>query len=188
MAFFILRSRTIRVALLVLAAAAIRASADAPEFDEYQVKAVFLYNFTKFVEWPADAFKSPSEPVAICVLGQAPFGDSLEMAARGKATATRGVVIRVVDPLHLNQCHILFMSASERRRSASILGGLRTLSILTVGETDGFTAEGGVINLKLESQRVRIEINLDAAAQARLQISSKLLSLAQIVKSPAPGK
>ncbi len=151
--------------------------------DEYQVKAAFLYNFAKFVEWPPQAFHDSGAPLTICVLGQNPFGRSLDQAVDGKVVDDRRLVVRqFADVRQVSGCHILFVSASERKVLRSILGDLKESGVLTVGETDGFTADGGVISLLLEGDRVRFEINLDAAGRQKLRISSKLLSLARIVK------
>jgi YfiR/HmsC-like len=159
------------------------AAAEGRLVDEYQVKAAFLYNFAKFVEWPPQAFRDASVPIVICVLGQNPFGRSLEEAVDGKIVEDRRLVVRqFADVRQVSGCHILFVSSSERKSLRVILGDLKDSGVLTVGETDGFTAEGGVISLQLEGDRVRFEINLEAAARQKLRISSKLLSLARIVK------
>lgn len=176
------RSIICRLALLALASAA-GSVAEAPVADEYAVKAAFLFNFVKFVEWPAETFKGPGDPIAICVLGQNPFGTALETLVRNKTVADRAFVVREVSnaPDAL-QCQIIFVSASEQGRVRSILQQLRSHSILTVGEADDFTASGGIIKFKLKGGRVRIEIDPDAAERAKLRISSKLLSLAEIAR------
>lgn len=149
--------------------------------EEYQVKAAFLFNFAKFVEWPAQAFKSPGEPIGICVLGPNPFGSSLEKFVQGKVVGTRKFVVREVrDAQQAGDCHILFVSAEGWTRSLAVLGDIRKCCVLTVGEMEDFIAGGGMINLKLEDARVRVEINPNAAERAQLRISSKLLSLAEI--------
>ena len=151
--------------------------------DVYQVKAVFLYNFAKFVEWPANSFKSSSDPIAICILGQDPFGSSLEDAIHGKTIECRAFVVRqIAGAPQARSCQILFIGSSEQKRFRAVLKELKTSGILTVGETEGFAAEYGVVNFKLEGGKIRLEINVGAAEQNRLRISSKLLSLAQIVK------
>ena len=158
-------------------------NAQAPVADEYQVKAAFLFNFAKFVEWPNDTFKSAEEPIAICILGQNPFGGALEQVVRDKTVGTRPFQVRTVsNPQQASKCQIVFMSASERKHARSLLEELKGHSILTVGEMEDFTANGGVINFKLKEARVRIEIDTGAADQAKLHISSKLLSLAEITK------
>jgi hypothetical protein len=148
------------------------------------VKAFFLYNFTRYVEWPSQKFNSPTDPIVICILGQNPFGNALEQAIHGKALeVSRTVVVRQISDIQPQcNCHILFVSASERKHFRSSTGVIRGSGILTVSETEGFAHDGGVINFRLEDGKVRFEINVDAAGQEQLRISSKLLSLARIVK------
>ena len=170
-------------AFLALAAPLGRIEAEAPIADEYPVKAAFLFNFAKFVEWPPDAFKSPEDPIGICVLGQNPFGSALEDVVRNKIVANRAFLVReIANSQQASKCHIVFVTASERKRFRSLLEELKGRSILTVGETDDFIPNGGVINFKLKDARVRIEIDAGAAERVKLHISSKLLSLAEIVK------
>lgn len=156
------------------------------QVDEYQVKAVFLYNFAKFVEWPGNSFTSPSDPICICILGPNPFGDALSEAVRGKVLEGRPVVVRLIADLPpKSNCQILFINSSSRKLFRSMGGALKDGGILTVGDTPGFIDDGGVINFKLEGGRIRFEINVEAAGKARLSISSKLLSLAQNVRKQA---
>jgi hypothetical protein len=160
------------------------ARARSQEVEEYQVKAAFLYNFAKFVEWPAQAFKTPQDPILICVLGRNPFGSALEDVIRGKSVEGRAFVFRQVeDADEAGACQILFVGWSEGKRFRSLWRARKPAGILTVGEAQGFAASGGVINFKLDAGHVRFEINVDAAEQAQLHISSKLLSLAEIVKT-----
>jgi hypothetical protein len=185
----LLGSRNVTIRLALLACIALRAHADIAPIDEYQVKAAFLYNFAKFVEWPREAFGKSTDPIGICVIGQNPFGSSLEDAVSGKTVNGRAFVVRQISDIkQASRCHILFVSASERRRYSAILGDARAGGVLTVGETDGFAEQGGMVNLKLESGRVQIQINLSAAEEARVRISSKLLSLAQIIQRPVQPK
>ena len=170
------------VAMVTIGIAALACAAE-PVAEEYQVKGAFLLNFTKFVDWPPEAFKGPGDPIAICVLGQNPFGPGLERAARDAVAANRRVSVRQVsDGQQASQCQIVFVGASERKRSRAWLEALRGKSVLTVGEFEGFLANGGVVNFKLEGERVRIEISMAAAERAGLHISAKLLSLAQSEK------
>jgi hypothetical protein len=172
-----------RLALLALIAAIGQVRAEDPVADEYPVKAAFLFNFAKFVEWPADAFKGPDDPFAICVLGQNPFRGALEDVVRNKTVAERGFVVREVsNAQQASKCHIVFVTASERKRFHTLLAELKGHSILTVGEAEDFVANGGVINFKLKDARVRIEVDTGAAERAKLRISSKLLSLAEITR------
>jgi hypothetical protein len=153
------------------------------QVDEYQVKAFFLYNFTRYVEWPAQKFTSPVDAIAICILGQNPFGSALEQAIRGNTIDGRTVVVHQISEIQpQHNCHILFVSASERKRFRSSAGAIKGTGVLTVGEADGFVNDGGVINFKVEGGKVRFEISVEAAAQEQLHISSKLLSLARIVR------
>ena len=152
--------------------------------EEYQVKAAFLYNFGKFVEWPSQAFETPRDPITICVLGHNPFGNALDEVIRGKSIEGRGIVVRLVTGgEQANSCQILFVNAADNKRYRLLCANLKPVGILTVGEAPGFAMGGGVINFKLDGDRVRFEINVDAAEHAQLHISSKLLSLAQIVKT-----
>jgi hypothetical protein len=159
-------------------------AASAQTIDEYQVKAAFLYNFAKFVEWPALTFKTDKDPVRICVLGQDPFGSALNNAVDGKTVLGRPFALSDISSAgQVTDCQILFISSSERKHLRLIFAELRTTGILTVGETDGFGAEGGMVNFKLSDGRVHLEINVEAAGQAKLRINSSVLSLAQIVKT-----
>jgi hypothetical protein len=148
--------------------------------EEYRVKAAFLYNFAKFVEWPAAAFKGPEDPVAVCVLGQNPFGNILEeMVGQNTAGGRSFVVHQLVDSTQAGSCHILFISASERKRVKGILAGLRTQSTLTVSDIPYFALAGGAFGFTLENGKVRIEINLTVTKEKDLRVSSRLLSLAR---------
>ena len=154
------------------------------EINEYQVKALFLYNFSRYVEWPSQSFKAANDPIVICILGQNPFGGALDQAIAGKVVEGRPFVIREISDFQPGgNCQILFVGSTERKRFRLMAARLRGSGVLTVGETQGFTGDGGVINFKLEDGKVRFEIDVDAAAREHLHISSKLLSLAQIVKN-----
>jgi hypothetical protein len=150
---------------------------------EYAVKAAFLFNFAKFVEWPDDAFADPASPLVLCVLGEDPFGDALR-SLKGKTVNGRPLAIRNLATLEgLERCHLLFVCPSEKPVLPKILQAAKGRSILTVGDMEGFAQDGGIINLVVkEENRVSIEINLEAAQRTRLKISSKLLALAKIVK------
>jgi hypothetical protein len=145
---------------------------------EYQVKAAFLLNFARFVQWP-DTGK-PGGPLIIAVLGRDPFGPALEQTIRGKSVNGRELELRYVDRSHnLKGCHVVFVSSSESRHTSEILQKLSGSYVLTVGETDDFTQEGGVIRLLLDGSHVRFDVNRGAAAKNGLKVSSKLLSLAR---------
>jgi hypothetical protein len=151
--------------------------------DEYTVKAAFLYNFVKFVDWPAEAFKRGDDPIRICALGESPIGLALDETVRGKTFAGRPLAaIRISEPSQTSDCQMVFVSSSGQKTLRSILPKMRTTGLLTVGEEDGFAEAGGMINLKLQDGKIHLEINAEAAERAQLRLSSKLLSLARIVK------
>jgi hypothetical protein len=173
----------LRLSLIVLAAGALQLGAQGHAFDEYQVKAAFLYNFAKFVEWPPGTFAHSNDPIVICIVGQNPFGPTLEDMVQGKKIGDRAFAVRrLSDTQQANRCQILFIGAAESKRIRVLLEVLKDAAILTVGETDDFTAAGGIMGFKLEGTRVRIQIALETAEHIRPRISSKLLGLAEIVK------
>jgi hypothetical protein len=146
---------------------------------EYQIKAAFLYNFAKFVEWPPQAFANPQSPIVIGVLGKNVFGDDLERTIHNKTVNHHPFRCEEIHSLReATNCQILFISASEKNRFPRILKDLRGTNILTVSETDQFIQAGGMINFVIENDEVHFQINDDAAKKAGLKISSKLLSLA----------
>jgi hypothetical protein len=155
-----------------------------PPSKEYQIKAVFLFHFAQFVEWPATAFPDAATPIRIGVLGEDPFGAALEEAIRGETIRNRGLVIlrsqRVED---LKNCHLLFIGRLAKGRADQILPQLNSAAVLTVSESEGFAARGGVINFYLEGNKVRFEINPGVAQRHGLKISSQLLSLGRIIDS-----
>ena len=156
------------------------AQADSPS--EYQVKAAFLYNFAKFVEWPLDAFPDPNSPIIFGIVGDDPFeGELTGMIAQKSLSGRKFVVRRFRRTEDLRQCHILFISLSERKFLPQILRSVQGSSILTVADTDGFVRQGGMIGLVLVENRVRLEVNPQLAERSHLKISSKLLALARIV-------
>ena len=145
----------------------------------YQIKAAFLFNFAKFVEWPPESFAAPTSPIVIGVLGQNPFHGDLERTAPGKTVDERPLVIKEFrSPAEATNCHILFISTSEKERLPQILKTLAGTRVLTVGEMNGFTESGGMINFVLEGTKTRFQINNSVASSAGLKISSKLLHLA----------
>jgi hypothetical protein len=171
--------------ILLLGASLLRAQAPAAglAFDEYQVKAAFLYNFAKFVEWPPGTFANSGDPIVICVVGQNPFGSALDDMVQGKKIGDRVFAVRrLPDTQQAGKCQILFIGAGEWKRTHALLDAVKGAPILTVGESDDFTAMGGVVGFKLDGPRVRLQIASDTAERGRLRISSKLLSLAEIVK------
>ena len=155
------------------------ASAQASQPSEYQIKAAFLFNFAKFVEWPPESFAGETSPLVIGILGDSPFGGDLERTIQNKTINNRSIVIKQLHSLaEATNCQVLFISTSEKKRLAEIFDGLRGTSVLTVGEMDRFTEAGGMINFVAEGNKIRFQINDAAAKDAGLKISSKLLSLA----------
>jgi hypothetical protein len=153
---------------------------------EYQLKAAFLFNFAKFIDWPPTSFSNPQSPFVICILGPDPFGRAMDEVLRDKSIDNRPVAIeRFKDIAPARQCQMLFVSQSESARLADIIQQVRGTGVLLVGESDGFAAAGGTIQFALEDNRVRFLINTDAAERAGLKVSSKLLSLAHVVHDSA---
>lgn len=156
--------------------------ARASEFDEYAVKAAYLYNFAKFVEWPSGAFASADAPLSICIAGDNPFGGALD-ALSGKMVESRPVTVRHIPAATgLEKCHIVYIGRSEQGRFKAVLTKLARLPILTVGDIADFAQEGGMIGLVEAEQRIRFNINVAVTRQANLKLSSQLLKLATIVE------
>lgn len=163
-----------------------RAQTEAP--GEYQLKAAFLFNFAKFIDWPATSFATPQSPFTICILGTDPFGHAMDDALQGKTVGDRPVTVkRSKDLADARRCQMVFVSSSEKRRVREILGSLRGTNALVVGESEGFAEAGAAVQFTIEDDRVRFLINTDAAARAGLKVSSKLLSLARVVHDSDKG-
>ena len=178
--------RRTRIAALCILASAIAASGAAPESQsqsksEYALKAVFLYNFCRFIEWPKSEFASPADPIIIAVVGEDPFGHLLEEAVHDETVRGRSIQIqRYRNGDSIGHCHLLFISRSESRRVDGILAAVGGKSVVTVGETDAFIDRGGMIALTAERNRVRIHINPALLRAANLDVSSKLLRVAEV--------
>ena len=161
----------------------LRACAEGDDESEYRVKLAFLYNFAQFIQWPAEAFHNPAAPLMMCVAGPDPFQGEIEQDLHGRKIGGHPIEIRRLRPNdNPKACHMIFVRAGDKKQVEKLLAAVKGSSTLTVGETEGFADLGGVINLTLDRNRLRFEINLDAAAQTRLKFSSKLLALAKIVK------
>ncbi len=151
---------------------------------EHQIKAAFIFNFAKFVEWPREALPGPSLPMVIGILGDGSFGADFQQALANKVINDRPLLVKEFrQAADVTNCHILFISASvlnalgekERRE---IMENLGRSNVLTIGEAPGFTEDGGMINFVMENNKIRFQINEPAAKKAKLKVSSKLLSLA----------
>jgi len=148
---------------------------------EYQVKAAILFNFAKFVEWPAVSFPDSAAPIIIGVLGEDPFGSALD-AAKNRTVNGRKIQIKRFNTVQeITACHILFISSSEKGRLVPLLRALRDFHMLLVGDMEKFAQRGGMINLILQNDAIDFEINVDAVKRAGLRINSRLLNMARIV-------
>jgi len=154
---------------------------------EYKVKAVFLYNFAKFIEWPAAAFAGASDPIRLCVLGEDPFEGFLEGAVAGKKASGRPVEVAHHAPgtavEDLGDCHLLFIARSEDGRLDELVSGLAGSHVATVADSEGFAARGGAINFKPEGGKLRVELNAGAAEAQGLRVSAQLQQIATLVGS-----
>jgi len=161
-------------------------SAQAPT--EFQVKAAYIFNFLKFVEWPDDSSPDPHAKWVVGFVGDSPVGEELSRMFDGKEVLGRVLQVKKFQPADpLRACNILFISPSERKHLPSILTALRGSSVLTVADMDDFVGSGGMIQLFLEDTRVRMAIDISATSRVRLKVSSKMLLLARVVGATEPG-
>lgn len=148
---------------------------------EYELKAAFIYQIAKFIEWP-----SSGAPLRLCVLGGNPFGAALE-TIRGKPVSERKMEMSLLDmDADTRECNMLFIAAPAERNIERIAAISRGSGVLTIGDTEGFAQRGAIVNFFVESGKVRFEINLQASRRAGLKISSQLLKLARIIQEDAP--
>jgi hypothetical protein len=153
-----------------------------PAVTEYQVKAVFLLNFARFVTWPESAFATPGAPLTVCVLGQDPFGSVLDEVLANERIGDRPLAARrLASDGGTDGCQLLFVGAGDVRRHGTLLQALTAQPVLTVGDEEAFAREGGMVGLHLEDGTVRITVNPDAVRDAGLTMSSQLLRMARIV-------
>lgn len=177
-----MKARIALVIALMGAFTGLLTAAAAPP-NEYALKSVFLYNFCRFIDWPDIAFTSPSEPLIIGVLGNDPFGSLLDEAVQGEHFRGRPIQIEHYrSPHEIGHCHLLFVTGPETARMSEILAATAGKSIVTVGENEGFLERGGMIALAADRNRVRLLINPNALRAARLDVSSKLLRVAEIAR------
>ena len=154
-----------------------------PGIKEQQVKAAFIYNFLKFVEWPASRFQDTNSPFVIGVLGKCPISAQLEDTVKGRKINGREIIVKTVDTLEAAKAtYLLFVAASEDSRLDTWMPDLVSTNVLTVGESDQFGKGGGIIKFVLEGDKLRFEINMDAADRARLKISAQLQKLAKAIR------
>jgi hypothetical protein len=159
-----------------------RLRAQEPTLGEYELKAAFLFNFVKFIDWPANSFASPQTPFTICVVGRDPFGHFLDDALAHKKIGDRAIELqRLKGWVDARYCQTVFVSDSESGHLGEIMSSVQGASVLMVGETPGFAMTGGTIEFTLEANHVRFIINQDAVDRAKLKINSQLLALAKVV-------
>ena len=153
------------------------------------LKAAFLYNFANFTEWPADVL-APGQQLSLCVIGDNAVADALEHTIKGRGVDNHELTVTVIKAADgpILSCHLLYVSGFDPKRTEQLLSGLNTASVFTVGDGDRFAELGGVAQLILENGRMHFAVNVGAARRARLKISSKLLSLATIIKDPNNGQ
>jgi hypothetical protein len=151
---------------------------------EYPLKALFVYNFGGYVEWPQHAFTASDTPFVIGIVGSSQVVDTLREIAATKGVAGRRIVVKqFATPQAIEPCHILFVAGNVAGQDAyQVIESLRGRPVLTVGESPSFAARGGCVNFYIESNKIRFEINLEAARQQQLKVSAKLLALAKIVQ------
>lgn len=174
------RFALLAAALLVGAAAG---RADSAGSKEYELKAAFLYNFTKFVVWPPNRLPGATSPIVIGIYGKNPFGDELAAALRERKVDGRPIVLREIEePAQASGIHLLFIPGTEDRALEPVLQAVRASSVLTVGESDAFEEQGGIITFVVTGEKLRFAIDMNAAERAGLKISAQLQKLAHRVR------
>jgi hypothetical protein len=162
-------------------------AAQAPETLENDVKAAFLFNFTKFVDWPAAAFAGETDTLRVCVVADAAFTRSVDRIIEGETVRGRPLRRVVPGPSEIARCHVLYVGDSEMARAHTFLSSVGYAPVLTVGESPRFIEQGGTISFIVVNDRVRFDVNLRAAARARLTVSSKLLRVARHLEEHGPS-
>jgi hypothetical protein len=149
---------------------------------EYRIKAAFLFNFAKFVDWPSDTFVDQNHPISFCTVGYDPFNGALDDVVNGNVIAGRVIRVQHFKNLQdISGCQILFIGYAQKKLLPAVIDRFKNSPVLTVGESQRFAQQGGMIGLLLEEDKLRFEINLASARQARLNMSAKLLALAKTV-------
>jgi len=180
-----MRASLIAIAIAIAALLTVtQCAALQPALNEYRVKAAFLFNFAKFVEWPPQAYQDDPGHQVFCVFGMDPFGPILDQTLAGKIVEGRSAVVRrVQDRNELRKCHLVFVSAAEGNLLPEVLASLGSSPVLLVGDAPDFARQGGTINFILREDNVRFAINPWAAQQLGLKIDAQLLDLAEIVRA-----
>ncbi len=173
--------RTLFLIVLFLPGTGKPLCAQSVEASEYEVKAAFIYNFTKFISWPAETFKSPTEPFVIGVIGSNPFGSYLNNVVEGEKVDLHPIEVKVFnDVSEVSDCHILFINSNDVDFIKKVLAATSKKSVLTVNESVLFSRLGGHIRFFKENNKIRFQINTNSAKASNLQISSKLLGIDRI--------
>lgn len=156
-------------------------SAQIPSNREYQIKAIFLFNFTQFVEWPTTSFSSDQEPLVIGILGKDPFGTYMKETIEGEKINGRQLIVQHYNNVaEIKTCHIVFINIEKANNLSEVILSLKGRNILTVGDSNGFLQHGGMVRFFTKNNKIQLQINPEAAKAANLIISSKLLRLAEI--------
>lgn len=170
------------VALLSVDAARVYAQ----DVTEVSLKGAFIFNFARFTEWPTESMPQ-SAPISACVVGDRGVGEALKRSVSGQKLNGRAIVVSILESdVALPACHFLYMSGVARARMAEIVYGVHETPVLTVSDDDTFIKLGGMIQVFIESGKMRFRINPKSAKRARLQLSSRLLALADLVEADAP--
>ena len=170
------------IASLVFAGGGREVAAQGNTSGEYQVKAAFLFHFAQFVDWPPEAFKAIDSPITYCTVGEDPFQGALDASLDGKKIGARAFRVQHFKQMQqIQECQVLFLGSAEKKSIAAELANLKGAPVLTVGESENFAHGGGIIGFLLEDNKVRFEINVEAAERAKLKISARLLALAKTV-------
>lgn len=154
---------------------------------EYQVKAKYLYNFTRFVDWPDQTFSHSDTPYIIGILGEDPFGIDLDKTVEGKKIKGRSFIVKRFKQIDdLKFCHILYIGLTDQSKSIQVIEKIKGSNILTVGDIKNFAHNGGIINFITKDKKIRFEINVQAAKETGIHISSKLLKQSNIIENQQP--
>ncbi|MFY9803580.1 MAG: YfiR family protein [Candidatus Acidiferrales bacterium] len=169
------------IGLLVVSLGFVGSGRAQVQMEEYKVKAAFLFHFIQLVEWPTGALGDEKSPLTVCTVGKDPFQGDLETTLQGKLIGVRSLRVQhFKTPQEVQGCQVLFIG-SDRAQIPAVIAALKNGAVLTVGETDDFAAQGGMIGFCAENNKIRFEINVQAADRAKLKISSRLLLLAKTV-------
>lgn len=185
------KRKTVPVFLIAMAAAVafFQPGYLSAELDEYQAKAMFLYNFSKFVEWPASAFSSPTAPLVIGVAGEDPFGASLDAVLKDKTVGERPLAAKRITgdaktkSGELKGCHILFIASSAQADAVALIGIVKGAPVFTVSEVPRFAENGGMVNFRMNASKLELDLNVKAAEAAGLKVSARLQQVSKPVET-----